>query len=632
VTSILRDLSTNKLIEVSDEGLTLGRFRNEHETPYQITPYGRALAPFALPLRTCAAIIMYFLQPSTHIPYAGGLPEAYSYDDLQEEKYLLDILYRVCLMDNIQKMNFLQMPSKDNTNYGAMRNAIKKYFLVVSQQTGFWPNSPLAKFLEQPMDTLYETAAIRAIILLHWFRGDLPREIKTKTAVTLSLSIGDLDNLSEMSGYLIESISKCLPIRDEDTDGSNAKLMSAFRILSSRTKYGLTLDLVRIKNRHVSGVTRKSLILLSRDPVLNEYKNPVAFVQRATKEQWIKYFTPSQRDELLHTLDEPMIRGSVVSLAGKLLNDGLISESLKGILDSFLHASDWDEWERITKSLLNAINIDIKDTLYNGEYSFHMHSKNICFFFAQTEGDELLSIEDYQQFKGAVENDNYHKVIIVCKNGFESGILGSFAQKQKDRTLCIDSESFTGLVCQSICVGNGHGTDLFLRVLEDLSGEISRLNNNKLFGAVKNYSESETDNPRESDVTIYALFDNAGENEEIRSFKNACRKENLFCESIRWGENNLEFIQRVVKSGNPVFIYFYDDISIQSSFIRYQMEAIINNDLLNNDERKLLILWKNEEVKAVFEDKYSYFHNKGKIKGNSSLHDVVQMIKEVLEN
>ena len=633
VENILEQLTKWKLIEVSEEERAIQiEFGSDEGMPYQITSYGRSLAPFALPLRTCASIIIYFLQVTLKTSQIGGLPDGYNFDDLQNEKYLLDILYRVCLMDDIQKINFLQMPNTDQSSYRVIRNALKTYLAKIDESDGFWTNSPLAKFLDQPMDTQFETAAMRAIILLHWFHGELPREIKSKTSITLPLTIGDLDHLSEMCGYLLESISKCLPTRVEKTVGNNDKLMSAFHILSSRVKYGLELDLVRIKNKHISGVTRKSLILLSRDDALKNYESPVAFIQRASKEEWIRYFTPSQRDDILRTLDEPMIRGSVFSLAGKLLNDGLINESMKELLDTIGRPFEWEEWERQFKSLILQMNIDLKNTSYSGEYTYtYTTGKTFCFLFPQVEGDELLQLEDYNRFKVAVDNVLYQKVVIVCKNGFVSGVLNSFSKKDKEKIICLDSESFIGLICQCICVGNGDGKNLLISVLSDLSEEISRMSNNKLFGFVKNYAKREKHTRVESETTVYTLFDNSGDYEEIRSFQLACKSNGLFCETIRWGEDNLDYLSSVITSNKPVFVYFYDDISIQSHFIRYQIEAIINNDLLNNTERKLLILWKNEEIKASFEELYPYFHQRGTVKGSQTMGNIADLLKTTLE-
>lgn len=632
--NILKVLKSSKLIEVDKEALQ-AEFdfeieENDGLIPLKTSAFGNLLAPFALPLRTCKAIIIYFLFDDSRRQYIGGLPDDYGPDDLNNDKYLLDIFYRICCMTEIQKMSFLRMPDTEKTKYSILITSLNSYLKKAEHELGFWNLSPLESFLISQKDNQEETAALRAIILLHWLKGELPNEISKNSGIKMRLTIGDLDHLSEMCGYLIEVISKCIPRRIVTVGDNNNRLMSEFHKLSNRVKYGLPLELVRIKNRHVSGITRRNLIEMSRDKDVQNYDTPIKFIQQAPRNLWSRYFTRSQRDELLIALEEPMIRGSATGLAGKLYSDLLISDTQKNLFEQRANAEDWSEWDALSKPLLQSIGMKLDDTDTEGQYTYKTKSgKKIEFIFPKVKTGEILSEDKYDLFKNDITNTNISKVVLVARYGFSSGILtNNIAPVNREKALCLSEDVFIGFICQSISCGDGNGLDIFTNAMLDLFGEIEQISNRLIMSAMKNYVEKEEPNQDDSSV-VYALYDNTS-SEEISSIQENCNRANMFCKPIRWGEDTLDYLSDMIKSQKPIFVYFDDESTTKSTFMRYQIHAIINHTLQGNMENRLLVMWKDDKTKMAFEEEYPDFHHKGIVRNGMAMDDVINLIKERL--
>ena len=631
---ILNALKTSRLIEINkaerQAQIAFGIEENDGLIPYKTSAYGNLLAPFALPLRTCKAIIIYFLFDDSRRKYIGGFPDDYRSEDLNNNKYLLDIFYRICCMTEIQKMNFLCMPDVEKTKYSKLITAVNKYLKKAADELGFWNLSPLESFWIEPKDKEEETAALRAIILLHWLKGELPNEIRKNSGIDMRLTIGDLDHLSEMCGYLLEVISKCIPKRMVTAEDNTNRLMSEFHKLSNRVKYGLPLEFVRIKNCHIPGITRRKLIEMSRDKEVQEYGSIIKCIQQAPSNLWRRYFTRIQREELLLALEEPMIRGNASGLVEKLYSDLLILDTQKDLFEKRINAEDWEDWEELSKSLLESIGLKVDNTDTEGKYTYRTkNERRVDFLFPRVKNGEILSEDGYDLFKSDIVNTSISKVIIVARHGFSSGILmDNISPENKEKALCLSDEAFIGLICQSINCGDGNGFDVFLSAILDLFGEIGEINNRALMNITKNYVEREAPNPDDKSV-VYALL-NISSSEELINFQETCSRMKMFCKPIRWGEDTLDYLSEMIDSKKPIFVYFDEESTVKSRFMKYQVHAIINSTLRENSENRLLVMWKDDKTKKIFESEYPDFHYKGITRNNMTINDIINLIKERL--
>ena len=206
--------------------------------------------------------------------------------------------------------------------------------------------------------------------------------------------------------------------------------------------------------------------------------------------------------------------------------------------------------------------------------------------------------------------------------------MNNISPSNREKVLCLSDEVFIGFICQSISCGDGNGLDVFSNAIWDLFGEIEQISNRSLMSIMKNYVECEEPNQDDNSV-VYALFDNSS-SEELTNIQENCSRMNMFCKPIKWGEDTLDYLSEMIQSQKPIFVYFDEESTAKSRFMRYQIHAIINSDLKENLENRLLIMWKDEKTKNVFEREYPDFHYQGVVRNDMAIHDVINLIKERL--
>ena len=96
---------------------------NKNAENYALRAFGKDMAPFALSLVTCRMIYKYFFCGSQY----GGLPENVSPEDIDNDRYLLDILYHICWHNEIENSSNLLYPV--GSNKMQIRNTARRLVL-----------------------------------------------------------------------------------------------------------------------------------------------------------------------------------------------------------------------------------------------------------------------------------------------------------------------------------------------------------------------------------------------------------------------------------------------------------------------------------------------------------------------
>ena len=630
IEEILDELAKSKL---TNREPRYDDYFEEEEEKFSITAIGRALSPFALSLSTCRQIIIFFLQDGYRFEsrkYAGGLPADYSNEDMEKKKYVLDILYRVCLMDEVTRINSLQMPDSNQQNYGKLVGAIDSYILNAKKTDQLWDNSPLNEFLDEKLDLdkKFETAILRAIILKHWVNGETPNQIRKNTKIDIPFTIGDLDHIAEVASYILEAISHCLMVgRLRNGEKRDNKLKIAMYYFSSQVKYGLGGDLVRIANRHVSGITRKTIINMGAWVKKNgSYENVVDFIMRAPDIITQKFINTAQKSELIDLLDQPMCRGNINELSEKLLREALISNKLYDLCTTYLDSNiEYLDFIECLLNILKEIGFSVMEGTVLGTYSCIAQNEK-KFQIVIPKFDDENQILNKDNFWGySIETNNSNKTIIICKQEFENNVF------DESNILMIGYKSFLGLLLHCHYISNTNH-QVLINVLQDLSGEFRLVDLEKLMGVVKNYivqvEGKSIENPTSlGKHVVYILYDREETTDVIKEFIEICKKNNIYCKHISWGGDETSYIEEVYNSCYNVFVYIDNEIQLQSNFIKVQIDTIE----YHKKDRKIFVLWKDNEIKELFYKKYPYFSKMGHVRDEQSLEDIVELMKKSLE-
>lgn len=293
----------------TDSGKGRGR---ELTQQYEIEKFGMHMAPYAFSVETCIDIYEKFYDGRKN----HGLPWEITSEDVENDRYLLDILYHVCRHTEIENSSMLSYP-RDDRNPSRLRKAKT---LVISQlknilaQTDPEGNRRYELWEQSEYSDLYRLmteinlgnedciaeAAMRAVILFYWTKGKTVREICkiTEFSSFTKVTSGDIDRIAEVASFHLDAINKCL----SSAEIKNDSVVDSFYILQCRVKYGMTWNLVRLANKHVHGLDRNKLLQLEK--AANERgMKPVDYLYCASVEELEEYITQTQRNSLMETLE-----------------------------------------------------------------------------------------------------------------------------------------------------------------------------------------------------------------------------------------------------------------------------------------------------------------------------------------
>lgn len=577
---ILKYLKNAQLSQVSNGGAAklLG------QDLYTLSDMGKRLAPYALSLLTCLNIKMYFVEEGDQ---GGGMPYDITKSDITEDKYILDILYILCLSEEVERNISLKLPNIDDTVSPATQELyykdikeIKRY--LEKKKNNFWDNSMLKQFLsEEAISKKYWDAALRAIVLSHWVKGEMAEEIKKSTGFSnISIITGDLARIAEVCSYQMEAAEKCLGISGNSkrldcmTDG----MAQEFYILSKRIKYGMSRELISIANRHVFGVSRNAIIQLgkaAREYYQDNEENNVVLLIREVPEIAERYLQPSQRKKILEQFDLRNQRGSFEQLITNLLSeDILISASLSEELKKLNRpesANDWfesfqqifDQEGGIEPSLcrINRENMYTLSLVGEERFLIALH------YVERSNLKTNLTIDDCRQYMDFFEQDDpcYKKIIV--SNGTLEAVYPDID------ILYMGHSAFAMLIALSIAEMNSLRCGALLRnVLWDLQGCISETRSKFWQDIIKNYrNDNEQSLSVDHDPEVILLYDKSEETVEIEKMQVKLQEYNLKSQIFVWGSRNV-----VLKPNTIVVWWINSRIMWQSKSIHALIQNCVN--------------------------------------------------------
>lgn len=322
---------------------------------YQIEEFGTLMAPYAFSMDTCIDIYeKFYLGKENH-----GLPWEITSKDIDNDRYLLDILYHVCRHYEIENSSVLSYP-RDNHNPSRLRKAktsvISQIKCILNQEDEkgnkrheLWEASEhnelyrLMTMFNLGKENLILEAAMRAVLLFYWTKGKTIKEIKKITGFDSFTKVigGDIERIAEVVSFHLDAIYICF----KSANIKNDSVIGSFYILQCRVKYGMTWNLVQLANKHIHGLDRNRLLLLEEAANKNGMK-PVDYLYCVSAEEVERYITRTQRNSLMEALER---RGqasgfnSLFEVVCKNAGSKLTDQQKKGVERIYNFESQTDE-------------------------------------------------------------------------------------------------------------------------------------------------------------------------------------------------------------------------------------------------------------------------------------------------
>ncbi len=327
--NICEDFVKTKLCTAADD---------DDEELYSLTGFGKGMTPYAFSLSTCKKINRFFFQcgilNGTLKPGKGGLPETITHEDFDDNRYLLDMLYILCSTDEIRSMGQLKLPPPDNVEKSRKAmDQVEKLLKRIIKDDGYepWAESPFKYMCADNYDWEHEhrdkEIFLRAVLLWYWTQGKLIEDIKKLVDVPqVDVIVGDLARLAETVSYQLDSIHHCYGHYRGRLKIDNSALL-AIRKLSLRVNYGVPQDLVKIANRHVYGLDRKTILAIGdlfHKEFADKYNNPLHMLLSADKEDLPRIqeiISDEYRNEIIQSTDESNTRDNFGELLNAIKNE-----------------------------------------------------------------------------------------------------------------------------------------------------------------------------------------------------------------------------------------------------------------------------------------------------------------------
>ena len=449
-----------------------GRRRRGSDPTFALNSLGTALAPYALSTDTCLLIHHYFAGGATACETYVGLPVGTSARDIESDRYLLEILFHVCLHGEVDQLSTLSVPDdKRRAAHQLVRAMLRRMVSPNGEETEFPGNDLWATSRVEDEDCLIDLlgnvaemgageqktkAAIRAIVLYFWTQGKTIKEIARLTgfqAVTRIVA-GDLERLADVVSYHLEAINQCLAVAEDE--GGNPMLAPGasreFRSLQVRVRYGMDRGLTVLASRHVHGLDRSRILRLGKIAV-EKGCSPLEAI----------YVLP---DEVLETCvtrhQLSVLRERVTARFSMSRPEALkraIEQDLRGSLDEEQNAAltliwKWgsEDGDGVSGTLLKKM---IKKLLGNHlRFEFHLDEvegdTGLLEWVWKGEETEFIvapvsSDEDVSAMVKALEKERRQEKILVISNNSDSleGFVRKLREVRIEEVLAMDSVFFS---------------------------------------------------------------------------------------------------------------------------------------------------------------------------------------------
>lgn len=279
-----------------------------------LLPFGERMAPYALSLDTCSRIYWYFFSGNEE-----GLPVGISQEDIDGDKYLLEILYHICRHNEIESSSTLIYPTKIELAYGAKRAVLKKLreLLEIENKNGtmaysLWDSgsSDLYQILHStnfPEEDIKLQATMRAILLFYWTQGKTVQEIQKLTGFKPYIKIvnGDLERMAEVASFHLDAIYRCLSSATNESGEfilKDERALKAFYTLQVRLKYGMPRALTQLANKHIHGLDRSRILAFGAEADRWGIP-PIQLLYVISNHSITPYMTVTQHNQLLERLE-----------------------------------------------------------------------------------------------------------------------------------------------------------------------------------------------------------------------------------------------------------------------------------------------------------------------------------------
>ncbi len=498
---------------------------------FGIEDFGTRIAPFAFSTDTCLWIYWYFFSGYAHC----GFPANIKKEAIENDRYLLDILYHVCRHKEIAESSNLMYPIGDQ-NTGRLHkakfsvlqqlqnilseidnNGNKKYALWCEKHpSGSEKSSDLWQLLNTTNlsdESVMLQAAMRAVVLFYWTQGFTVAQIKGKTGFSefTKLNTGDVERIAEAASFHLDAIYRCLGTATQS--GSNQPVCSEDTLkgiyeLHTRVKYGMPRSLVMLANKHVHGLDRNRLINLKK-AADNCGRSPIQYLYLTPPDRFeANTLTVSQQIQLKSALERRNNTGSFKVIMeiiqrelGTDISSGEISSlrAIAGWSDS--ESSDYLSEEALFDNIAsvtgnNALK-DIEVYTYKDSSAIIWKSQNNQINFGVVKSDEINTkiIELFK--KDALSN------ILIVPSFYSDEQMQEAKRRYKANTV-FDNVYFSFLLAKAIGTPLDKGAAL-TEMLADFRGIFTQTESNHF--PLARYIHVHSDkNPR-----FYVVFGNRAE-------------------------------------------------------------------------------------------------------------------------